>query len=341
MKNQFYLILCMLVIPVLGQSQATTLGNTPTFPPEFLGWNDNLNTNLDILQNNTIRMRFNSTNWPGYNGAPGVPNSSRIHLGLDGNTFANPFSMLHMGENINPTLSRPWMQVGTTYGAGADIMYTGILQSPGNSNNGDVVDAVIAWGCNDQLWFPANGPDNLRFLFLAPANQPVSPGSATEGLEVMRITPWGNAGIGDSFNNNQQPHRRLVVHGLDTDPQFRISTILDPDPDLGDHADFQVSPQANLHIKPRHNELDRTVCIGFLDNELDDPTSNTRLDVGGITRIRTLQEIEPQSLIIGYSFADVNETDPADHFLGRLDLPNDNNLFLDGTGKTGLIQVVG
>jgi uncharacterized coiled-coil protein SlyX len=102
-----------------------------------------------------------------------------------------------MGANLNAALARPWMNVGTTMGAGADIMHVGLLQRPAGTTNNSIVDAVVAWGCNDQNFFPQNGPDNLRFLFLAPSNQTVSPGSGPEGLETMRITPWGNVGVGN------------------------------------------------------------------------------------------------------------------------------------------------
>ena len=146
---------------------------------------------------------------------------------------------MHLGYATPAGLQRPWMNVGTTYGAGSDIMYTGIIQSPGDSDNALVIDAVVAWGCNDDIFAPWNGPDNLRFLFLAPTNQTASPGSAPEGLETMRITPWGNVGIGADFSNDLQPHRRAVVDQRGDDPQFRISYSLDPDPLLGIHADFQ------------------------------------------------------------------------------------------------------
>lgn len=94
-----------------------------------------------------------------------------------------------------------------------------------------MIDAVVAWGCNDDIFAPWNGPDNLRFLFLAPTNQTASPGSAPEGLETMRITPWGHVGIGSGFSNALQPVRRLDVFDSNSEtPQFRISHDLNNNP---------------------------------------------------------------------------------------------------------------
>ena len=161
------------------EAQVTYEDNNPSAnsPLGYLGWNDISNTDLDIKQNSRERMKFSSIFWPGYNGAPFTANASRIFLSIDGTETMAPFSMMHLGYEIEPTLYRPWMNVGTTYGAGIDIMYTGILQSPGNSNNELVTDAVVAWGCQDE------GPsaDNFRFLFIKESTG----NPDDQGLETM------------------------------------------------------------------------------------------------------------------------------------------------------------
>ncbi len=316
-------------------AQITYESNDPNFNPTplgYVGWNDNTNTDLNFRQNNIRRLRMTSVNWPGYNSAPATNNANRMFFGINGNNMNTPFSMLHLGYNINANLYRPWMNVGTTYGAGADIMYTGIMQSPGNSGNGNIIDAVVAWGDNDNFFAPANSPDNLRFIFLAPTGSN-SPGSAMEGLETMRITPRGNVGIGDSFSNTIQPNRRTVIHEQTNSPQFRIAWSLNQNPVMGDHADFQVTQNGVLHIKPRHADNLRATTIGFLEGEQVDPLGGTVLDVGrGRTRIRQLPEINPDALIIGYRLEDVNQDDN-DNFLGRLEFPLDDNLFLNGNAE--------
>ena len=167
MKN-IILVTAMLMFSTALFAQATWEDNDPlgNFPTGFLGWDDVTNENLDILQNNTLRTRFTSVNWTGLNGLS-TNNASRIHLGLDGN-FQNPFSMLHMGTNINTNLQRPWMNVGLTMGASQDFMHLGILQRATPTSDNLQVDAVVAWGCNDDIFDPGKGPDNLRFLFLTP-----------------------------------------------------------------------------------------------------------------------------------------------------------------------------
>lgn len=212
-------LLTLVLISQVAVSQATIEDNTPSFGA-FLGWDDITNENLDILQNNTLRQRFTSENWAGLNGV-GANNASRIHLGLNGN-FQNPFSMIHMGTNISGNLQRPWMNVGLTMGATADILHLGLLQRPVPGGPNSQVDAVIAWGCNDDINVPGAGPDNFRFLFIAP-DPPFPPGSPSgdaneeQGRETMRITPMGNVGIGDFSHMpnglDEQPTHRLDVDG--------------------------------------------------------------------------------------------------------------------------------
>ena len=329
------------LIYLSAEGQVTQANNNPVFG-NYVGFD---NTSIDPLpiQNQgfpDIDISSNGNNkfaitelgtWNGLNGLT-RNNVQRTTMGLQGQTNL-AWSMLHLWDDaagLPGNMIRPWMNVGTSYTTNWDYMYVGMLERPEANGPNLQTDAVVAWGCQDGV----NNNDNFRFIFIAPQTGS-APSQSVQGLETMRITPWGNVGIGDSFNNSQQPHRRAVVHGPDTDPQFRISTILDPDPDLGDHADFQVSPQANLHIKPRHNEFDRTLCVGFLDNELDDPTNDTRLDVGGLTRIRTLTNDADslECLIVGYSEPGVNDTDPEDQFLRRIDFPDDETLYLDGTGE--------
>jgi hypothetical protein len=58
-------------------------------------------------------------------------------------------------------------------------MYTGLMEMPTTSygGNGAITDAVIAWGCNDPLFSPQNGPDNFRFI-LYQSNRPSGPTSS-------------------------------------------------------------------------------------------------------------------------------------------------------------------
>ena len=54
-------VILLIVFASNVNGQATTANNTPT-GGEFLGWDDPFNTNLNILQNNTLRERFTSVN---------------------------------------------------------------------------------------------------------------------------------------------------------------------------------------------------------------------------------------------------------------------------------------
>ena len=182
------------------QAQVTYETNDPTanpIPMGFLGWNDNTNETLNIRQNSWPRMRIWGENWAGYNSVAGVNNALRIWMPSDNTEFqTDVFSILQMGEGINLGFQRQWMNVGTTYGAGGDFMYTGMLQDPDGSGSQTGGDAVIAWGDNDD-YLPVQGPDNLRFLFLSSNTTSAPRSSEDQGRETMRITPMGNVGIGD------------------------------------------------------------------------------------------------------------------------------------------------
>jgi len=142
-------------------------------------------------------------------------------------------------------------------------------------------------------------------------------------------------GVGPQWDNVIQPKRALdVVDRSDDLPQFRITHTPGFNTVQGDKADFQVDNSGNLFIKPSVNSDTRALAIGFLDGEEIDPTNDTRLDVGGLTRIRTLTDNDPnlECLIVGYSEPGVNDTDPQDQFLRRIDFPEDGSVYLDGTG---------
>lgn len=257
-------------------------------------------------------------------------------MGLQGEQ-SQAWSMLHLwdslsilGTPIPPALQRPWMNVGTSYTSNIDFMYTGLLERPdaGGAAAQLRTDAVIAWGCQDA---PAN-PDNFRFIFLRPTNQ-TGQAASQQGLETMRITPWGNVGIGDAFSNALQPARRLTVAQRTDNPQFRISWQENATPTLGQFTDFQSSDLGNLHIRPSSEGNRRTVAVGFLDGTLSDPINSggvqTVLDIAGLTRIRNLQDTTVHCLITGFNVgSNIN-----DNFLTRLDFPDDPLLFLDGSGN--------
>ncbi len=233
MKTKIKVASLLILISFLSnplQAQWDLNGN-PVAPGQFLGSTNN--GLLDLRQNNTTRTRYQNVVWQGHNNAPAVTNANRIHYGLNGNNQV-PFSIMHLGQNITQNLYRRWMNVGTTYGAGSDIMYAGLLQSPTQQSNASTVDAVIAWGCNDDNFAPQNGPDNFRFLFIAPTNLNNNPGpSSSQGRETMRITPMGNVGIGDFSTMPEgigltygQPRARLDVQFINTIPLNTDNTAI-------------------------------------------------------------------------------------------------------------------
>lgn len=318
------------------KAQVTQAVNTPSLT-NYVGFNNTSTIPLPILNIGDPRINISSNGHnkfaikeiPAWYGLNGMVRSDvqRTTMGLHNETDT-AWSMLHLWSGyLNPQMYRSWYNVGTSYTTNADFMYAGLLERP---ESGDAIlqtDAVIAWGCQNEF----DNSDNFRIIFLQPNANPDN-----QGLETMRITPWGNVGIGRNFNNNLQPWRRLEVNQRTDSAQFRISWATTTTEGLGVHAEFQVGKDGNLHIKPRNNGSARATAIGFLNGEASPPylsgAISTRLDVGGLTRIRLLPDSVPTSLIMGYNIQGANNG-VSDKFLGRLDFPNDNTQFLSGTGE--------
>jgi uncharacterized coiled-coil protein SlyX len=251
---------------------------------------------------------------------------SLLHLNGDGNTS---------GTGPQPWGYRDWMYGGITMTQNRDLMYIGP-----KAGTTDRTDAVIAWA--DNAGAGGSGPDVLRFLFTNFANGAMNVSgnhfddSDNDGVEIARMTGTGQMGVGVSWDNTFMPQRTLdVIYRNNDAPQFRLTRNRSTTVTGGDHADFQVDDNARLFIRPEENGSRRPTAIGFLRSDVTGgspivsgglPLQSTALDVGGQTRIRNLPASGPDALIIGYSFADVNETDPADHFLGRLDFPDEDSL---------------
>lgn len=210
------------------------------------------------IQNNE-RMRVTSTGalalTQGLNyGGDTLPrNLTRIGISREGNLpVTQPQSLLHLGYNLGGNLSqtpnlalndgwRRWMDLGMFTTNRTDYVFIGLkpheeLPTDGNLpiNLNDNMDAVIAWGDNEDSTSTAFEPDVMRFIFTSneinPAESVVS--RSYNGLEVMRLYPgydstfyygqgsdslrtYGRVGIGDfTFQGvNEQPTHKLDVVG--------------------------------------------------------------------------------------------------------------------------------
>jgi hypothetical protein len=225
-------------------AQVTQATNIPN-GTNYVGFNPNSmdplpirngDPRIDIETNGFTRFWINEDpTWYGLNGLQ-EDHAQRTVMGLNGET-SRPWSILNLQEGgLNNDMYRSWYNIGTTNIANADFMYTGLLERP-EPGEDLLTDAVIAWGCQNGV----DEPDNFRFLFLQP-----NADTTDQGLETMRITPWGNVGIGRNFSNGLQPSRRLVVNERTDSAQFRIAWSVNPNPALGATADFRVSGNGNL-----------------------------------------------------------------------------------------------
>jgi uncharacterized coiled-coil protein SlyX len=325
------IIVCLLFINNHLTAQSTS-NNNNTGANKYLGYNGA--QNLEFRTNNITRMQLMETGNSTINGNV-INRSGFLGLSQDPTFFssgiASPFSLLHLnGDNIGqgPQTSgyRSWMRYGLTFTHNRDLMYIGMKRVGLN----DVTDAVIGWADNG---VGPVGPDNLTFNFLGGDGS--GSGSLSDGgLELARMTSEGRTGIGTSWNNTFQPQRTLdVIFQSNDAPQFRLTRGRDADVDLGQHADYQVDDLGRLFIRPWDGGRFRPTAIGFLRSDVTGaspalvgglPDPDTRLDVGGLTRVRDLPDRAPNTLLIGFSEG-ANVAIDEDQFLGRLDFPAGEN----------------
>ncbi len=182
---------------------------------------------------------------------------SRIAINEDGLT--NPIvnsgnttirSLLHLGYNTSASGDgwRPWMDIGTFYGANNHDMYVGLIDEAGSGHSltpSTQQDAVVAWGKG------TNGLNCLRFIFTSYSGSSGDAGT-TNGLEVARMTFDGKMGIGRTWSLVNPPVKKLDV--LDpNDAQLRLTCIQNGNfiTNPGRYTDFQTTSLGDLAIFPK------------------------------------------------------------------------------------------
>jgi hypothetical protein len=229
MKNKILLSILSLLVINLGYTQVSLDNNNPIVG-NYVGFNNTSGIALpiqnqgfpeiDISSNGNNKFAINELGtWNGLNGLT-RNNVQRTTMGLQGQTNL-AWSMLHLWDdadgNLPGAMQRAWMNVGTSYTSNIDFMYSGLLERPNVGGSNLATDAVVAWGCQAGTGQLGN-TDNFRFIFLQGLSGTPTGGAQTQqGLEVMRLAPTGNVGIGDFSSNGfglaVQPSHTLDVIG--------------------------------------------------------------------------------------------------------------------------------
>lgn len=268
---------------------------------------------IDISSAGTNKIAI--TQLPVWNGLNGLSRSrvQRTTLGLQGQTNL-AWSMLHLWDDaagtLPGTMQRDWMNVGTSYTSNIDFMYTGLLERPNTGGNNLATDAVVAWGCQPGATQNGN-TDNFRFIFLQGLLGTPTSGSRTQqGLEMMRISPQGNVGIGDFSSNGfglaEQPTFRLDVDGTarlrqvpfnDTADVFITGRQVDA---LGDYV-LTYTPVEDFNFDDcRWVDVNSTTVIDEIDIFTGVPTGDENCDRGkvgiGVEDVRRAK-LEVENLI--------------------------------------------
>jgi len=213
---------------------------------------------------NTPIQRMIITNGDYVNAAGGLltPNVTRVGISYDavGGPITTPVSLLHLGFQAAPG-QRNWMDIGMFIAKG-DNMYVGLKEEANNRQ-----DAVINWG-DDGV---AAGPDNLRFIFTTNSSGP-PPAFGFDGLETGRVTPFGNWGIGNFFNDPLftfgNPVRKMeilsdkAVAAANGNPQLRLTNVQQDPANVattGRYAEFHDLQNGDLNISANDNTQINTI----------------------------------------------------------------------------------
>jgi hypothetical protein len=239
MKHKIYL--SILVLGFNAVAQTPTGPARGTFPPiapntsipwlrggnlvAGTGGFDNIfgtffNSPIYTHTNGKNRMIVNGDKTTTINSYPGQVTDGFIGIGANtalqgfpwNGPAAGPFSLLHLNSGVGGFVQqfgwRPWMKYGITSTHNQDLMFFGQRATGGL----DITDVVIGWADNSGAG--SSGPDNMVFNFLAgsgPGTDDLT-GTANNGREIMRLTGYGNIGVGPRFNNNWQPQSTYHQH---------------------------------------------------------------------------------------------------------------------------------
>ncbi len=210
----------LMMLPCALHAQVTLESNTIT-GTEYVGCDANSNQPLrfstlanfrhEWRTNNVFRMRLTQTlTGQTINGFGGLDLSGHLGVGPFSGNVNRPFSMIHIDNGGNQVSGfRPWLKTGLTLTRGTDLGYVG-LKDEGD----DLIHMTVCWADNTLV----QGPDLLKFIFLAQPILANGTAGTLNGLEAARICPApdGNEsfyGIGDWFTTggNVNPDERLDI----------------------------------------------------------------------------------------------------------------------------------
>ncbi|MCW3084544.1 MAG: Collagen triple helix repeat-containing protein [Bacteroidetes bacterium] len=245
--------------------------------------NQQENDRLSLYSNNGERIRITQigalNNGVAFNPGGLAANRTRVAISHDPTTpITRPLSLLHLGYDVQGATNdgwRSWMDIGMFVSNQSDNVYIGLKQEAGTITGFDRQDAVLNWGDNQVSGLPpGNGPDYFRFIFTStttPSGAGTPPATGTDGLETARISPIGNWGIGNFYNNPlfpfKDPARRLEILSDKTtaasngDALFRL-TNYQQDPanpmTTGKFSDFSQTQTGDLAIFIKDNTMTNT-----------------------------------------------------------------------------------
>lgn len=245
--------------------------------------NNSVDINLSVMQEKGI-LRLNTTD-----GLYGLEERMRFTYGLGGPTgnvgttkaaisygsgfpaIDQPQAILNLGHRsiLGSLGARKWMDVGTFMVDAEDQMYVGIKDDRG-TGGADRGTAVINWGDNPTSGY---GPDMLKFIFTSGlVTGSASDAEKEDGLEIARMTAYGNMGIGNVWNlTNILPKRRLDIWdnaGSPTSnpahvngPQLRLTHTPDATLTGGKWTDLETTGLGDFYIHPFDGTTNRNVGI--------------------------------------------------------------------------------
>ena len=159
---------------------------------------------------------------------------------------ANPTSMLQIGGDVTGTGGyRDWMKIGTYYQRATDNMFIGIDTTDASL---DATNAIINWGDNP---LGNTVADRLIFRFTAPTFLNLIKAHGVKGVEIARMTTFGNFGMMGIGGDMTAPINPYWLGGQDPTETLEVnSAAISPVPgnsglrltDLKSYSTLLVNP---------------------------------------------------------------------------------------------------
>lgn len=266
------------------------------------------------------------------NGDRTVPNPRTVGLPINTDGFMglntlSPYARLHISAPGSFGVFggyRDWMREGLLLQKESDHLWLGIRSVTPLQN-----DAILNWG--DDPSSIGAGPDNMLFVYTE-FGTAATGAKSDNGLEIMRLTPEGDVGIGPVFSNTTQPTSLLHLNReLTQQTWLQVTNQTGTGQTANDGLRMGITGTGTAHIRQQEN-LPLIFYTNSTENVRIEPAAattmganvgmlglgnwttaanilnpiNAKLDIDGDVRIRTVTEDSNLVQVLVIDSSDLN-----------------------------------